>query len=765
MKQFKQKLVPGIKEFFKNNLGTLIIFVLAVVFVIWGVFSIMRAKENAITFSEDYKAPKGNVDSEDPGKYVSVAKTDSLELFYNSAKGTIQVKNLKTGKLWKGVCDEEVYDMTNINKQWAAYLQSPITISYNDMKKKDSGVVKRYAANFCDILEDEPIENGISVTYGFTTPGIYVTIEYVLEDDNLTVRIPYEKIREEYKFALQTMEILPFFGAAGNDQDGYLFYPEGSGAITTFAKADTRPSNVLAATFYTYTHRSVAFMNLFDEDLYNRYTASMPVFGIKNGDEALFAVFSKGAENSGIVVSPSGVVVNLNRIGFEVYTRNIYNVNMYSMSTGSGTAATGALIQRLDKQIIPEDREIRYFFLAGEDADYSGMAATYRDYLIENGMLNDAVAEGDELPLALRLLMGTTKEGMIFDEYIPMTTFEQAQRMVESLRGDGVSALKVTLESWMKGYDEYEYWGPASQLGGQNGLKDFNDYADKAEGVDAYLENGFLFASSDTSGLDETHDVVYDGLQVEVSVENMDGTIFYLVNPLAAYDRNNKFLNKLEGYRSLGVAYDDIGKYAFPDFNEGATFTKSGTVEQFCKLLASTKESRKVASMGANQYVYAYSDYLYGLRENSYGLNITDYAVPFVEMVLSGRVPYATEGAGNLSYDLQYQKLKWIEYGSMPYFYLTAESALNLRDTGFDTLFSSTFSDWEQTAVDVYTELKQNLGAVYGQQMVDHKFITDDLVRIEYANGIAVYINYGNEDARADGVKVPARDYVVVGGR
>ena len=504
-------------------------------------------------------------------------------------------------------------------------------------------------------------------------------------------------------------------------------------------------------------------MNLFNEDSYNRYTSAVPVYGIRSGDEALFAVFAQGEANSGVVVYPSGTSnLYLNHIGFEVYTRNVNNVDMYSMS---GASTTGGVIQRVDKMLIPEDREIRYFFLNGDDADYSGMAGVYREYLIENGLLNNVIAEGDEIPLSLRLLMGTTKEGMIFDEYVTMTDFEQVQEILERLQADGVSSMEVMLRAWMKDYDKYEYWGPARQLGGTSGLSKLNKYLNSQSGISTYLENGFMFASSDTSGLDETHEVVYNGINIEISVENMDGTVFYLVNPAAAYKRNNKFLSKLKKYDAYGVAYDDVAMYAFADFNEDAPFTKSETVQQLQKLMASTKEEdRKEAMIGANQYAYPYADFLYGLREESYGLAITDYAVPFVQMVLSGSIPYSTEGAGNLSYDLQLQKLKWIEYGSIPYFYLTYESALNLRDTDYDTLFSSTFDDWEQTVVDTYAEFKENLGIVYGQQIIDHRIITDDLIRVEYANGVAVYINYGNAEAGADGVLIPAKDYVVVGG-
>ncbi len=124
-------------------------------------------------------------------------------------------------------------------------------------------------------------------------------------------------------------------------------------------------------------------------------------------------------------------------------------------------------------------------------------------------------------------------------------------------------------------------------------------------------------------------------------------------------------------------------------------------------------------------------------------------------------IPYSTEGAGNLAYDLQVQKLKWVEYGAIPYFYLTYESAQKLRDTGYATLFSSTYEDWEHVVVDTYREFKENLDCVYGQQIVDHTILTDDLIRVKYANGVTVYVNYGDTEAAADNVKVPAKDYVV----
>ena len=40
--------------------------------------------------------------------------------------------------------------------------------------------------------------------------------------------------------------------------------------------------------------------------------------------------------------------------------------------------------------------------------------------------------------------------------------------------------------------------------------------------------------------------------------------------------------------------------------------------------------------------------------------------------------------------------------------------------------------------------------------------LTPVLSRTEYADGTKVYVNYGFSDAQADGITVPARDYLVV---
>ncbi len=215
----------------------------------------------------------------------------------------------------------------------------------------------------------------------------------------------------------------------------------------------------------------------------------------------------------------------------------------------------------------------------------------------------------------------------------------------------------------------------------------------------------------------------------------------------------------------MNIAYTDLGLLVFPDYNELHPYTKSEAVQEYRNAFSDTEEANKgIAVNGANQYTYSFADYLYNLRENCYGLATTDYAVPFLQMVVSGYIPYSTEGAGNLSYDLQTQKLKWIEFGSLPYFYLTHESAVNLRDSYNSTLFSSTWADWKDIVVDTYNEFNENFGKLYGKQMVEHKILAHEVARVTYEDGTKVYVNYTDSEVKADGITIPAKDYVVTGG-
>ena len=69
----------------------------------------------------------------------------------------------------------------------------------------------------------------------------HVPIEYTLDGDNLVVRVPASEIRypkdvlnaegQKVTYPLVSIDVLPYLGAADNTADGYMFVPDGSGAL------------------------------------------------------------------------------------------------------------------------------------------------------------------------------------------------------------------------------------------------------------------------------------------------------------------------------------------------------------------------------------------------------------------------------------------------------------------------------------------------------------------------------------------------------
>ena len=56
------------------------------------------------------------------------------------------------------------------------------------------------------------------------------------------------------------------------------------------------------------------------------------------------------------------------------------------------------------------------------------------------------------------------------------------------------------------------------------------------------------------------------------------------------------------------------------------------------------------------------------------------------------------------------------------------------------------------------------LAGVSGAEMLRHDRLSDTLARVTYSNGTVLYVNSGEHEAEADGYRIPAMDYLAVGG-
>lgn len=697
--------------------------------------------------------------SQSADTYETVCENDRYALLYRRDIGAIAVRDRQSGEsLWDGAVTESLYPgLATSTKVWKDYMQSLLGITYVSREDTRGNFVKEYSAAPENTLETQRFEGGLRQTVTFANAGIRIQLEILLEEDGLRLRIPSDSIEETGDYLLYAVELLPFFGAAAPDEEGYLFYPDGSGALSEFQKTGSKHLYATPLTLDIYGPLLQA--DLFSETA--NPTAMLPVYGIKRGDRAFLAAAVEGEEYAQIQVNPSinMSTIKLNRCSFSFVYREQYRVYLSNIVKNGENLSNTLYGTRLEQELLPLDREVRITFLEGEQADYSGMANAYREELTENGLLVRADAPEDAL--SLTLFMGAQSEAGLLSGYVPMTTLEQVRSIVGRYLDGGAEHMQVLLRGWTKhgyGYTP-DTASAASAIGGQKGLEALDRFAGETPEAQFFLETGFSDAQEGKGRFSAGRDVIQQGNGSQVTDENQKR---FLITPAKAWENFSHAYGRVENFSHLGLGFQGLGLRLYQDQNDSAPVTRADTREVWTKILS---HQGRTAVEGGNLYALSCAQMLYNVPVSSSGNEIMDREIPFFQMVVYGSVPYTAE-PGNLAYDLNLTKLQWIEYGCLPHFELTQESPTLLQDTGYNSLFTSENEEWIGRVLELYTELKTQVWPhIAGNvAMTHHEEMENELVRVAYSNGTVIYINYGDTDRTVDGAVVGAADYLVMGG-
>lgn len=98
----------------------------------------------------------------------------------------------------------------------------------------------------------------------------------------------------------------------------------------------------------------------------------------------------------------------------------------------------------------------------------------------------------------------------------------------------------------------------------------------------------------------------------------------------------------------------------------------------------------------------------------------------------------------------------------MPYFELTAQNPVLLKDTAYQKLFTSSFDKWSKEVTSLTLELRKKLSGIWGNRMIKHEKLEEGVYKTVYSNGGVVYVNYNSEDRQVENQLVKANDYKVV---
>ena len=643
-----------------------------------------------------------------------------------------------TEPLFSTSVSNAVYDVDGSSTVWKNYMQAIAAIRYADKDEYKGTTIQDFSSASTTNINIFAAQDGAVVELYFTKPKIGFSILVQLSGNTIDVTIPENSITEDDKYQLLSVEVFPFMGATPNIENGYFVYPDGAGALTYFDKVEEKH-------LYTQAYTLDIYSDLSQESLSESTSGAMlPIYGMKSGEKAFLAAVTEGDSSASIKINPgiNSSAVKLNRASFELTYRNSHRFYLSNIVVNGKDTAKTIYGTEWDDKMVPGDRSIKFFLLQNEDADYSGMANAYRNYLIETVKLRTA-SSVKETRTSVSMVMGAVQKTIFGSNYVESTTFRDAADFIGEYRNLGMEKYAVILSGWNKGgiYNYNSFYKPESSLGGWSGLKQL----DKLE-AQIYLESDILSNTTERNAIKQGN---------LIPVANDDQTRF-IAKIGAVTKKFNKLQKSLKKVDSLHIAYRYLGNSLYYDAGDYPAF-RVDEISTFRELLA---ESKSACVQGGNLYLLDLADYLYDIPTDTSDHVLIDEEIPLYGMIVYGSVPYSSD-SGNNSSNFKQTKLKWLEYGCIPYFEITNESPQALQNSDRNYLYSSRNSYWKKKIADCNKEWSEDLSVLCGAYMIRHQRVSDTLVKITYSNGYVTLINYANEDVTYNGTVIKAESYIL----
>jgi len=692
--------------------------------------------------------------------HTRILENEYLEIWQRDSDLSIRIVDKKTGYVWGTV---DTSKANEFNQTWSGIASSIVAIEVFDK----GGILKAVGSGATDVLKEYK-KNGNSITYkvSFQSVGITLTFKMSLAGNHLTFELLPDSIVEGSEYSLATVMFMPFLGAVREKEvDGYVFIPDGNGALMRFSNA----AHYLAPYERKVYGKDGGIDDMFEvNDLKakrpNDFAVEppqilIPALGIVHAENANgFLITAKsGAEFSSVVTYPSGIISK--------YTWGTIKF-IYRQKYTQRTSRSGAGIQVPQKDKNVFNAKAEYTFFNGNDASYIGFA----NYLKGNYTTgkNEITVVGDkDVPVMLYFILSDIEKGILSYNVKNVTTVDAIIDYVKQLKSAGVNNIILFIDGWQKGgksgYKVSEYGFEDKVFNAEQRKKLFE--FSRAENIKLYFVDAFKKVTERQLNL-RAYEVGINLSQAPILEEKDDKTIlFNKTYYFNAYLAIEKLTQKIPFYKNNSienVALADFASTLYSDNRYDNSYPRDYIKNQSMKALQKLQTSLNFVAMKApHDYAWQYADAIYDVPvNNGQYLFLTD-TVPFLQIILKGSVPYFAPPM-NLSFYSREDVLKCIEYGAYPSFTLTELNNFELKDTGISDIYSSQFYDWKQEIIDIYKEINSALSRFLGQKIVDRRTLQEGFVVVKYENGDYLCVNYTESEKEFENNKIAPLSWKIV---
>ena len=691
-----------------------------------------------------------------PSGYEKVTESNTYELFLLESAMSIVLRSKETGACLYSAVQEEDNDGQN-NDVWMAYMQSGIVISAIRGETDTYQVDLISSPNNISYTYDE---KGFSAKVYFQEYEFGLTVKVSLEEDELVVEVPDDTIIEDGEDTfIGTVSLFPFLGYTYLDaEEGYMLIPDGNGALIYLDDKDARYASGFSQMIYG---SDIGFSDSTTETyMWDEYDTVVdpkkvfaPIFGMIHSEDALgyLAVVEEGEKRASVEVHPNGVMVNYNRCFAKFLLRRVYVQPLNNSNSGT--------IAKVEQDRTHSNLKIRYMLVASENANYSGMAVAYRNYLLENGQL---MQKDTSYHTRMDVLGTDREEFLMFTRAVTMTTTEQLRSMYEELQAAGVENLLTVYKGWQKGgiynvpVSKYKADG---KIGGTSALTKL--IQDSAEaGYDIYLYNDALWVNARERNTTFNTAKKITKRKIEL---DLWGYVYRDINYLLPSKAKTLLEEFEDSYLKKGVsnlALTGISNNLYSYSTGGKLYSRFDCADSYANTIESFSEDTSLFLETPFLYLWKDMDAFLDMPMGSSDYMYIDEEVPFFSICLKGIVPMYSDYV-NFEANKNEFRLQMVETGVYPSFYLTWANSADLIYTNSAGLYSTEYITYRDEVAIYDKEFAELAGKLEGALIQKHEKLESGIKKVTYDNGIIIYVNYSEKSAVADGYTIEGLSYKV----
>lgn len=677
-----------------------------------------------------------------------IAKTDKYLLSWDDKAKAVLFTELETGKVWSSIS----YDAYKTGTAPDSLCSSLTVTASNTVTSKQDIFTSTSIATGGGAIIAEKIKSGVRVTYYFDNIKISIPVEYTLRKDSLKVSIDSTKVREDGEnYQIVSASIAPFLCSASNETEGaYLFVPSGTGALI-YTKNRSEGEAMWSGEIYDRDYSCKI-----EREYNHKAKVRLPVFGVKDGNNGLFAIVEDGAESVKIEAQAGN-----ERLGYSgVYgTVNFRSCDTYMSTTN---AFGHSLVSRAASDVTNETFVFGFYPLSSENANYNWMAKFYQQYLINKGELSksDKISNPYSFTFHGGTMTAQSVLGIPTEKLVALTTVSDVKEILEDITESiGISPVVRLADFGEKGFQPAVINGGKNlpdEYGSKKEMLSLSDYCKKS-GINLFMDFDTVKFTNSGNGFSATNDAAIGAMGVEAvqsmqtpQMELSETETYTILGRDSLEKAIEKAVKKAEKYDISGISLSTLTKMAYSDYSNEKYYAKSDMAKDVINLIKLAKgKNRLVAASDANVYAAGVSDVIFDLEVTNGNERIFDMMVPFYQMVFAGYKPMYIS-AVNMADNINEQLMLAASTGMGVDFGIIDEFEVKSDDLDFYKFYSMVYEGNKEIVSEILKDKGyiEHYKAINGAKIDDYTVIGDVSVTT-FSNGVKVYANHSAYDAES----------------